>query len=118
MEVTTDLTRAQKWMIVYSQAVSDSWMDDALRADLIRDPKGTLKRKYHYDLPSHITVKFVEVTEENFKDVKEFDGFDFGGNPSEYTLHLIKAPNELSQRYNDIHAPEEKMEAFCCCCCL
>jgi hypothetical protein len=119
------LTKAQEWMVVYSNIVSKAWTDQAIRASLLlqgnpQEMRSYIKKHFNFEIPQNVDITFHEVQDEaacpNYGE-EVFDIFQNPEVPSKHVYALMEAPEDLLVAHGDIHK-QAQVTTMCCCCCL
>ncbi len=116
----TKLTQSQQWMFTYANVVKDSWQDENIKTQLLKDPKKTLEIRYSYTLPEHINIEFKEVKNEEFKGYSSMNfniEHELTSNSLTKVIEIPQAPVKLKDMVSELRETP-LYGAKCICGCL
>ena len=116
----------QAWVLVWLEATSKAWIDDAFKTKLLKDPREALKTAFGYHLPKNIDLVVIDLSDaSNTKSPSPAADFDTAlfsghGQKTQTTLSvpLLAAPTALVDGLVHVNSVGKKPGVECVCACV
>jgi hypothetical protein len=111
---------SNQWLLAYYKALKESWENKEFKHKLLHEPEEALKNFCAFLVPSHIELRFVHETTNNFIIYPEFAISVFDEpSPTKVLLQvpLVPPPPKMESELSYLNAFSINHTACCACMC-